>query len=652
MDVQTSLSLYRFSRFGLDLTPAAQPSVSYGLKTSGNGSDFIVVEENLRGERASVECQKVPKRSTLTRSGHDCTSISEGRNDVCRPDSIDGAPSHAKRRKVESNSCSGDTEYNGWNSGNSRVCWTVLRKLVAEECLRDLVRLATLAVRSMHNRTNSQDADGQNVDYEPGLKTRVVLRKCRDGGSGSTGNDMLDGKLYRTMVHRCVRTVFPQLATRTDQSTDPDAIMVTIDPCFNALCCACKSTTDALCILWFHHSNCYRPTLAKNEQTLDVCVGIEREQRAAIHHTIRQHFGKSLESKTRQNCAAAAAAASPASPTVCHPAASALLLPCEYDQLPMTTSPCEDPTHPDKCDPCFTTTHEQSRKQQQQESREHEPRPQQERQPVDLATDSRELQQSCIQVRYRSRPSSAKYSKQSDVTYLHFALEKRNMETLAALRLLTVSLGVRLCDFAYAGTKDCQARTCQFVSLKNGRAEELRALADYLSTKNIRTGSYSYHPAPLALGDLCGNHFEIIAHNLTSSCHSTSSSPPHDAMPTQDLMSSLASRAASSQQPSYHLPVKTCAETTALAPASTTALPGTGIATAAATRETTSATAGPTPGEAMPKVVSTSVSTLPPCDSGSSRTTSSSAGDGSNNSSDGSDGDGTNNSSGGGGTNN
>ncbi len=89
--------------------------------------------------------------------------------------------------------------------------------------------------------------------------------------------------------------------------------------------------------------------------------------------------------------------------------------------------------------------------------------------------------------------------------YTHFTLEKRNWETIGAIREIARALGVSPKRFGYAGTKDKRAITRQRVAA--WRVEEERLVE--VGIKGIRLYDFARSDSRLSLGDSAGNSFRI-----------------------------------------------------------------------------------------------------------------------------------------------
>ncbi|KAL6069305.1 SRSF protein kinase 2 [Balamuthia mandrillaris] len=100
-------------------------------------------------------------------------------------------------------------------------------------------------------------------------------------------------------------------------------------------------------------------------------------------------------------------------------------------------------------------------------------------------------------------------------TYLRFVLYKENKDTTFALNLLGKMLGVRGGKiFSFSGTKDKRGVTTQHITGFKLDVRKLSGLNARL--RGLRVGNYSYVTKPLRLGDLAGNHFEIVLRNVTA----------------------------------------------------------------------------------------------------------------------------------------
>lgn len=89
-----------------------------------------------------------------------------------------------------------------------------------------------------------------------------------------------------------------------------------------------------------------------------------------------------------------------------------------------------------------------------------------------------------------------------------YLLRKKNYDTEKAIQSLSKATGILRKFFGYAGAKDRQAVTEQYISIKSDRN------LDNFSLEDIHLTFISYHNHPLSLGDLKGNTFTITLRNL------------------------------------------------------------------------------------------------------------------------------------------
>jgi len=96
------------------------------------------------------------------------------------------------------------------------------------------------------------------------------------------------------------------------------------------------------------------------------------------------------------------------------------------------------------------------------------------------------------------------YLKNSGV-FLVCILKKRNYTTIRAIEQIARVLGVKANDIGFAGIKDKNALTEQYISIKNVKREEIQEIR----LKDIELGFIGYCDNPLSLGDLEENEFTI-----------------------------------------------------------------------------------------------------------------------------------------------
>ncbi|NXU13930.1 PUS7L protein, partial [Pardalotus punctatus] len=141
-------------------------------------------------------------------------------------------------------------------------------------------------------------------------------------------------------------------------------------------------------------------------------------------------------------------------------------------------------------------------------------------------TDVNDQPNMSIMVRFREKSWSRKrcaggFQEKQDV-YTAFTLQKENLETLEAIGLLAAELDVLPSDFSYTGIKDKKAITLQPMVVKKVTPERLKEIGKKMEKKGIRI--YNIHSAyqHLRLGQLKGNHFDIVVRDLQQHSHDSS----------------------------------------------------------------------------------------------------------------------------------
>ncbi|NXG01519.1 PUS7L protein, partial [Sakesphorus luctuosus] len=131
-----------------------------------------------------------------------------------------------------------------------------------------------------------------------------------------------------------------------------------------------------------------------------------------------------------------------------------------------------------------------------------------------------------IMVRFRekcrSRKRSAGGSQDKQDVYTAFTLQKENLETLEAIGLLAAELDVLPSDFSYTGIKDKKAITFQPMVVKKVTPERLKGIENKVEKKGIRIYNIRSAYQHLRLGQLKGNHFDIIVRDLQHHSHDSS----------------------------------------------------------------------------------------------------------------------------------
>jgi len=90
--------------------------------------------------------------------------------------------------------------------------------------------------------------------------------------------------------------------------------------------------------------------------------------------------------------------------------------------------------------------------------------------------------------------------------YTHFTMEKKNWETLSAIRAIAASIDVSSKRFSYAGNKDKRAVTTQRVSAWRVEEEKLSRV----KIDGIRLSDFGKSDVKLHMGSLKGNKFRIL----------------------------------------------------------------------------------------------------------------------------------------------
>ncbi|KAM8972973.1 pseudouridylate synthase PUS7L [Pelodytes ibericus] len=137
------------------------------------------------------------------------------------------------------------------------------------------------------------------------------------------------------------------------------------------------------------------------------------------------------------------------------------------------------------------------------------------------------MQKAAITVRFRERVGSSRKRPRMEGVDKHnvftaFTLQKENLETLEAISCLSSLLGVLASDFSYAGIKDKKAITYQSMVVKKVCPERLQQISSSIERKGMKVYYIRSVTQHLRLGQLTGNHFNIVVRDVTN--HSNSSS--------------------------------------------------------------------------------------------------------------------------------
>ncbi|XP_015848680.1 pseudouridylate synthase PUS7L isoform X2 [Peromyscus maniculatus bairdii] len=107
--------------------------------------------------------------------------------------------------------------------------------------------------------------------------------------------------------------------------------------------------------------------------------------------------------------------------------------------------------------------------------------------------------------------------------YTAFTLQKENLEMFEAIGFLAIKLGVIPSDFSYAGLKDKKAITYQSMVVKKVTPERLKNIEKEVKKKRMNVFNIRSVGDPLRLGQLKGNHFEIVIRNLNNQINDSAS---------------------------------------------------------------------------------------------------------------------------------
>ncbi|XP_038069050.1 pseudouridylate synthase 7 homolog-like protein [Patiria miniata] len=112
------------------------------------------------------------------------------------------------------------------------------------------------------------------------------------------------------------------------------------------------------------------------------------------------------------------------------------------------------------------------------------------------------------------RKADATETEGSGDVFTGFTLKKSNLETLDALQKLARVLRVQPSDFSYAGVKDKKAVTLQSVAVKGINSKRLEQLINVANLPGITVGNIHPRIAPIHVGDLTGNLFDILIRDI------------------------------------------------------------------------------------------------------------------------------------------
>ncbi len=95
--------------------------------------------------------------------------------------------------------------------------------------------------------------------------------------------------------------------------------------------------------------------------------------------------------------------------------------------------------------------------------------------------------------------------------FLILKIKKTDMSTWKLITVLAKACGLQERDIGYAGLKDKNATTIQYISIPKQSEKELNK---NLTTDKIEILERTYNKAPIKIGHLKGNRFSIILHHI------------------------------------------------------------------------------------------------------------------------------------------
>ena len=105
------------------------------------------------------------------------------------------------------------------------------------------------------------------------------------------------------------------------------------------------------------------------------------------------------------------------------------------------------------------------------------------------------------------------YTASGTGNYLILKIKKTDMSTWKLLTVLAKATGLAERDIGYAGLKDKNATTIQYISIPKQAEKELNK---NLTTEKIEILERSYNKAPIKVGHLKGNSFSIVLHDINA----------------------------------------------------------------------------------------------------------------------------------------
>jgi tRNA pseudouridine13 synthase len=103
------------------------------------------------------------------------------------------------------------------------------------------------------------------------------------------------------------------------------------------------------------------------------------------------------------------------------------------------------------------------------------------------------------------------YAPTNTGNYLILKIQKTDMSTWKLITVLAKATEVEERDIGYAGLKDKNATTIQYISIPKNKEKELNK---NLTTEKIEILERFYNKAPIKIGQLKGNKFSIVLHYI------------------------------------------------------------------------------------------------------------------------------------------
>ncbi len=106
------------------------------------------------------------------------------------------------------------------------------------------------------------------------------------------------------------------------------------------------------------------------------------------------------------------------------------------------------------------------------------------------------------------------YTPSNSGNFLLLKIQKTDMSTWKLITVLAKATGLEERDIGYAGLKDKNATTIQYISIPKQAEKELNK---NLTTQKVEILERNYNKAPIKIGHLKGNKFSIILHDINQS---------------------------------------------------------------------------------------------------------------------------------------